>query len=155
MKKIDYKSYQRPSDFAKFPQGQSTIRIVSSGGIAKKHGMRTATGYVPLGNCTEDANCKFCLQDNEPKIKWMWLCIFRPDNQVKLLDCGPMIGDAICKIAQNLNKDPQEYDLVITKAGEGLRTKYNVKLGKETPLTAEEIEKMKAAKVLLIKKYFT
>lgn len=155
MKKIDYTTYEKPSDFLRFKPGDTAIRIVSSGGMAKKHGLRTAAGYVPLGDCTERPDCKHCLQGNAPKTKWMWLAVNRTDNQVKLLDVGPMLGDAICKLAQERKQDPQEFDLIVNKVGEKLRTKYTVKVGEVKPLTPEELAGMKAAKAFLIKKYFT
>lgn len=154
MKKIDYLSYEKPTDFMKFVGGKNQIRIISSGGMVKKHGMRTAGGYVPLGDCTETTDCKFCLQGNEAKNKWMWICLSRPKNDVRILDCGPMIGNAICELARVRKSDPQEFDIVVTKTGEKLKSKYTVDGLPATPITPAEIENAKAAKARLIKKFF-
>jgi len=154
MKKIDYNTYTKPTDFARFPLGDSVIRILSSGGMVKKHGMRTGTGYVPLGDCTEEADCEYCLKGNEPKQKWTWICLMRATKEVKILDVGPMLGDAICQIAQARKQDPQEFDLIINKAGSGLKTKYTVRPGEIKPLTEQEQKEIKAMKLFLIKKYF-
>src|SRR6185312_1680175 len=113
MKKIDYTTYTKPSDFTRFLQGDTMVRIISNGVLVKKHGMKTATGYIPLGDCTERADCDQCLKGNEPKQKWTWICLVRGTNEVKILDVGAMVGDAICKIAQARKQDPQEYDLII------------------------------------------
>lgn len=155
MKKIDYMTYTKPSDFTRFPQGETVVRILGSGALLKKHGMKTATGYIPLPDCTERADCPQCLKGNEPKQKWVWICLVRATNEVKILDVGPMVGDAICKLAQAKRQDPQEYDLIINKSGEGLRTKYLVKVGEIKPLTEEETKATSAMKQFLIKKYFT
>ena len=117
MKKIDYKTYQKPSDFAHFNAGETVVRIVSSGGLVKKHGMRTTRGYVPMGDCTETPDCKQCLAGNEPKLKWIWICFVRATKEVKILEVGPMLGDKICKLAQTRKQDPQEFDLVIKRTG--------------------------------------
>lgn len=154
MKKIDYMTYQKPSDFTRFAEGESVVRIISNGVLTKKHGMKTATGYIPLPDCTEKADCEQCLKGNEPKQKWTWICLVRKTGDVKILDVGAMVGDAICKIAQARKQDPQEYDLIITKTGQGLRTKYVVKAGPVSPLTAEEQKATSAMKQFLIKKYF-
>ncbi len=154
MKKIEYKTYSKPTDFAKFEQGDTTIRIVSSGGLVKKHGMRTAHGYIPLGDCTETADCELCAKGNDAKIKWIWICLVRTTSEVKLLEVGPQIGDAICKIAQTQEKDPQEFDLVISKVGNGLKTKYSVRIGEVKPLTEAELKEVNVNKHFLINKYF-
>lgn len=154
MKKIDYKTYQKPTDFAKFSQGETIIRIISSGGMVKKHGLRMGGKYVPLGDCTETPECPQCLQGNEPKLKWIWIVYMRGTKDVKILDCGPMLGDAICKLAQERGKDPQEFDIVIHKAGEKLKSKYTAKAVEAAPLTEDEIKSTRSSKQFLIKKYF-
>lgn len=154
MKKIDYQTYKKPTDFARFEQGDTTIRIISSGGMVKKHGMRTAKGYVPMGDCTETPECEQCLKGNEAKLKWIWICMVRPDNAVRILDVGPMVGDAICKIAKEKKMDPQEFDTIIHRVGVGLKTKYDVKLGEVKTLTEDEAKQTRNAKLFLIKKYF-
>lgn len=154
LRKIDYAHYVKPTDFARFEQGDTTIRIISNGALVKKHGLKTANGYVPLGDCTEKPDCEQCLKGNEPKQKWIWICAIRPTNDVKLLDVGAMTGDAICKIAQKREQDPKEYDLIINKVGVGLRTKYIVKVGEVKPLGDEELKAMEAMKTFLVNKYF-
>lgn len=155
MKKIDYQTYTKPSDFVKFPQGNTTIRIISSGGLVKKHGMRMGGRYVPLGDCTETPECEFCLKGYEPKQKWIWIAYVWDTKEVKILDCGSMLGDAICKLAQESNSDPQEFDILVSKTGKDLQTKYTAKIGEKTKLTEEEITSMKNVKQFLIKKYLT
>lgn len=152
MKAINYQNYIKPSDFLVFPEGESKIRIVSNGGIGKKHGMKTATGFIPLGECTETESCEFCMKGNEPKMKWMWIVYSYSQDDVKLLDTGPMVGDAICKIAQKRNQDPQEYDLIIKRVGQGRSSKYSVSMGDIKAFTVTSL--IKSKKQFLINKYF-
>lgn len=154
MKKIDYATYKKPSDFVHFEQNETTIRIISSGGMVKKHGMRTTRGYIPMGDCTETPDCKQCLGGNEPKQKWVWICYIRPTKEVKILDVGAMLGDAICKLAQERNQDPQEFDVVVKRSGQGLKTQYSARAVDGTALTDEEQKQVSHVRQFLIKKYF-
>lgn len=154
MKKIDYATYKKPSDYIKFDQGNNLIRVISSGGIGMFHAIRSTSGYAPLGFCTEDGNCPHC-EKNDPKRVWRWIVWDVKRNEVKMLDAGPMIGNAICELAHNLKKDPQEFDLIINRVGEKLRTKYRVsKASTTTEITEEKLKELKPMKRYLIKKYF-
>lgn len=152
--KIDYQKYEKPSDFVRFPVGQTRLVIVSNGGMVKKHGMKTAKSYVPLGDCTETPDCKFCLQGNEPKQKWIWIVFNPKDRQVKVLDVGPMIGDAICKQAQEKGVDPNGYEVVIDRTGTMRSTQYTTTIGSKFALTDKDLAFIKPAKKFLVKKYF-
>jgi len=125
MKKIEYKGYKKPSDYAKFNVGNNRIRVVSSGAMGFSHGMKTARGWIPLGLCSGD-NCEHCNKGNDAKRFWRWIVYDFDTKDVKILDAGVMIGNAICELA-SLEGDPQEYDLIINRVGEKLKTKYSVK----------------------------
>lgn len=155
MRKIDYKTYKKPTDFAKFDQGDTTIRIISSGGMVKKHGLRMGGKYVPLGDCNETPDCEQCIKGNEAKLKWIWLVYMRATKEVKLLDVGAMLGDAICQLAQQRNQDPQEFDIVVNKRGEKLKSQYTARAIDGEALTEEELKKTKHVKQFLIKKYLS
>ena len=149
MKRIDLKTYKKPTDFVKFEVGETKIILVSEGGMLKKHGMKTATSYIPLGTCTEKPDCEFCLKGNEPKLKWMWVAYV--NNEVKVLDVGPMVGDGICQSAIE-NSLPEFNNAIfsINRIGTQRNTKYTVKyLGQNKDKLDTE-----NAKKLLVKKYF-
>lgn len=154
--KINYSSYKTPSDFMKFEQGINKIIIVSNGGMVKKHGMKTARGYVNLGDCTETPTCEFCLKGNEAKLKWMWIIYLAKDRQVRLLDVGKMIGDAICKVAQTKGlEDLTGYEFTINKNGAGLRTEYQVSPEiTKIQLSDADMAFIEPSKKFLVKKYF-
>ena len=149
MKRIDLKTYTKPTDFVKFPIGETKLILISEGGMIKKHGMKTATSYIPLGNCTEKSDCEFCLKGNEPKLKWMWVAYV--NSEVKVLDVGPMIGDGICQSAQEHNLSEFTNAIFsITRIGTQRNTKYTVKyIGQNK----EKLD-IENAKKLLVKKYF-
>lgn len=149
MKKIDLKTYTKPTDFVRFPEGDTKVILVSEGGIFKKHGMKTATSYVPLGTCTEKPDCEWCLKGNEPKIKWMWVAYV--GGEVKVLDVGPMVGDGICTQAQENNLTEFTGSIfLISKKGTQRNTKYTVRY------VGQNSEKLDTenAKKLMVKKYF-
>lgn len=153
MKKIDYTTYQKPTDFLKFQVGDNKIRIISDGLLARFHGSRMGGRYVPLGLCTETGDCPHCQGGNEPKRVWRWVAYDYANKEVKLLDAGPMIGDQICVIAGELKMDPTECDLIINKVGVGLKTKYVV-TAVNIGTKGSEFERFKPMKNFLVKKYF-
>jgi hypothetical protein len=154
MKKIDYQTYKKPSDFIKFEQGANTIRIVSTGVIGLQHSLKTANRFVPLGPCTEDSKCEHCNKGYEPKMVWKWLVYDHSDNKVKILDAKVMIGDQICNLAKKYG-DPQNFDIVINKTGEGLKTEYKCdKATKDVEIPEEEKANIEFKKKRLINKFF-
>lgn len=152
MKVIDYQKYEKPSDFVKFHEGKNIIQIVSKGILVKRHGMKTAQRYIPLGVCTEDDTCQFCKDGNEPKLKWSWLVYLPETNQIRLLDAGVMIGDQICQLAKS--SDPQTYEIIITRTGAGRQTKYQVAKGGAANLTPQIRGMIEPTKEFLFNKYF-
>lgn len=152
-KAINYQNYITPSDYVKFEEGNTTIRIISNGGTCRMHGMKTSRGYVNMGICSENDSCENCRKGYEAKTRWIWV-VYLPDfDTVRIMEVGKKVGDNICKIAKK-NGDPQEYDLVINRTGEMLKTDYSVSPGKKTPLSDELLTKIKPFKELLIKKHF-
>lgn len=153
--KINYASYKTPSDFVKFGQGDNKVIIVSGGGMTKKHGMKTARGYIPMGDCTEQPDCPQCLKGNEPKTKWVWIAYLPTEHQVKLLDVGKTIGDSICKIAQEKKlEDLTGYEFNIVREGTMLNTKYEVLFISKATLSDDETKFIAPFKTFLVKKYF-
>lgn len=152
MQKINYAEYQKPSDYMKFEQGDNRIRIISEGFMGLQHGLRTARGWVNLGECT-GKDCEHCLKGNVPKRFWKWIVADRSIEEVRLLDAGIMIGDQICNIAKGLQGQLKR-DLIVNRVGNDRQTKYTVKLAPDDkPITPENIERWKAAKTYIQVKY--
>lgn len=153
MKRIDYQNYKKPTDFIRFLPGVTKLVIVSNGYLQKKHGMKTANGYIPLPDCTETPDCPQCLKGNEPKQKWTWIVFVPSERKVGILDAGAMIGDSICKQAQK-SGDPLMKEVTINKEGEGLRTKYTAVVGAIVKLNPTDEAFIEPAKSFLVSKYF-
>jgi len=158
MEKIDYKTYKKPTDFISFEQGDNRIRILSNGGMYLRHSMKTARGFIPLGEC-QGEGCEHCnnpkLKDPTPKKVWVWIALNRDTGVVGVLETGVTIGDAICEMAKELSQDPQEYDIIINRQGSKLSTKYKVtKAAESEDLTEKEEKRVKANRQYLISKHF-
>lgn len=151
--KIDYQNYITPSDYIKFDQGETKIRIVSAGGMCLMHGMRTARGYVNMGMCAENDTCEQCKKGNEAKQRWMWIVFLPKYRVVRLMETGKKLGDSICKLALKVD-DIQNYELIVTRTGEMLKTEYSIALGEKTILGESDKEFVLPSKNLLVKKYF-
>jgi hypothetical protein len=152
MKKIEYTNYKKPSDFMSFVEGENKIRIVSSGVVGFQHVMKTANRFVNLGPCSENDSCEHCQKGYEPKMAWKWMLLDYADMKVKILDAGPMLGNQICEIA-SINGDPQDYDIIIVRVGQKLKTKYTTKKGEVSEISEEVKRSFKFAKKRLINKY--
>ena len=151
MKKIDYLNYKRPSDYMKFEQGDNRVRVVSSGAMGYSHGLKTARAWVPLGICTGEG-CEHCEKGNEAKRFWRWIVYDFNEDDLKMLDAGPVIGNGICELAAKLKADPQDYDIIVNRVGEKRNTKYSVSRAKDSkPMTNKDIA---SKKKYLIAKYF-
>ena len=155
MQKIDYKSYRKPSDFLKLEPGENIVRIVSSGGIATIYGMKTSGRWIRFGESVpEEVKNKYGESLSAAR-KWIWIAINRTTQQVGMLEVGAMIGDKICELAKQKGADPQEFDVIITRTGEGTKTRYVTELaGPVVLLTTAEQAKIKKDKEYLIKKYY-
>lgn len=154
MKKINYSNYHKPNDFMSFKEGENRIRILSSGIIGFQHVMKTATRFVNLGPCTETKDCEHCKKGNEAKMAWKWIVYDYSSGRVKILDAGPMIGNQICDIAV-INGEPKDYDILVLREGQGLKTQYECEKAKDNQnIPVEEVENVEFMKHRLIVKYF-
>lgn len=150
MKKINYNGYKKPTDYMKFEAGDTKMKIISSGIIGMHHAIR-ARNYVPLGMCMAyKGECEHCDKGNEPKRVWRWIVVDVEADEVKMLEAGPMLGNEICELADR-EGDPQEYDIIVHRTGELLKTKYTAK---KADTVTEESKGWVPTKRYLIKKYF-
>lgn len=153
--KIDYKTYKKPSDFIEFAQGETKIRIISDGLLARFHGSRMRGKYIPLGLCTENGDCSLCKQGNEPKRVWRWIAYDYANKELKLLNAGAQLGNIICLELGGRFGDPQEYDIVVIRKGEKKNTEYTaMRAEKSVPLKPETLLRFQPMKNFLMKKYF-
>lgn len=156
MQRINYSTYQKPSDYMKFEQGDNRIRVISEGYMGLQHGLRTSRGWVNLGECT-GKGCENCGKGNVPKRYWKWIVANRKLDQAKLLDAGIMIGDAICEIAKKLDAAGEKltaHDIIVNRVGTERSTKYAIRQAPDDqPITREQLEKWTTEKVYIQTKY--
>ena len=142
----------------KFEDGNNIIRVISTGVVGLQHSMKTANRFINLGPCPEDASCEHCKNGYEPRRVWKWIIFDYADRIVKILDAGPMIGNQICSLASQEQKDPQDFNIVINKRGTGFKTEYKCDIASKDLKIEEISEKEKEAfgfkKKRLVNKYF-
>jgi hypothetical protein len=82
-------------------------------------------------------------QGGPPSVKFGTLCIYRnkaeKTNELKAYKFGWTIQKAIGALYRDADwGDPAEYDIEVTRTGEGMDTKYTVVPKPKQPLTADE-----------------
>jgi hypothetical protein len=154
MHKIDYSSYKKPTDYIRFDAGDTKLVIISNGYLLKKHGMKTAGGYVPMPDCTETPDCPQCLKGNEPVQKWTWIVFAPTERKVGILDAGAQIGDAICKQAHERKIDLLMREITVNRVGTERSTKYKAEVGNIVKLSPEDEAFIEPSKRFLVTKYF-
>lgn len=152
MSEIDYSTYEAPSSpslFIKLENGENRIRLVSKPENYQVHNQKIEGKFRSV-KC-EGTDCKLCAEGNKPRDRYAWVVLDRSDGQVKVYECGWMVFEQVLNLARDEDYgDPTQYDLKITKTGEGLDTNYTViAVPKKTALTAEEKEKLEEANINL------
>lgn len=153
MQKINYTTYETPSDYLKVKEGITVLRILSDGFIARKHGLKTANRWIPLGEC-QGVGCEHCAKGNVPKISYIWIVLDRTNKKVRLLDAGKLLGDGLTRFCKE-NGDPQTYDLQIDRKGMDKNTKYKFSKLPPKDLDASEQNAIQTNKQYLITKYLS
>ena len=132
--KINYETYEKPSDFMTFKQGDNAIRIVSDGFITRKHQFRTGGRFVSM-DCV-GSNCDQCKAGVDTKIRYVWIILDKDANKVKVLECGRTLGHDITILGKR--EDIRTFDLIVTRRGADKTTTYKVKRGEGGILPPEE-----------------
>lgn len=158
MQKIDYPTYKKQSNVWTVPEGDSVIRVVSSGAKALMHQIKTSRGFlVDQGECTNNIKCPFCSKGAKPANEiFFWIVLLKETGEIKLLKTSPNLGDKLATLGHD-EGELQEYDVVINRRGlEKDNTVYTVRKAKEqTPLTPEELKSVELRKPFLINRYLT
>lgn len=160
MKTIDYNSYQKPSNFVKFEQGDTKVLIVSDGVMLYEHGMRAGGRFVPLGKCTEKVDCEQCQKGNDASLKFKWIVYLPETGEVKVLSASPHLGDEICVIGKQINEGKEQptktFEVVVNRTGMGKQTRYKVKkANKPAVIDPQSAIFIKQSRDFLFRKYLT
>ncbi len=122
------------ASYLKFQDGETKFRIISK----PIFGWLTWEDKKPVRSHIDDEP-EVIDEDNKPK-KFMTVAVIdREDNEVKILE---MTQQSVIKVIKALaaNEDwgnPFTYDIVVSKTGESLKTKYTVQPSPKKPLEKE------------------
>lgn len=148
--KINYETYEKPTDYVQWKDGSNIIRILSDGFFIKFHEFKAGGQFVSMP-CKGD-DCESCRKNIESKIKYVWIVLERTyEPKVKYIKVGPMIGDAICKLGRH--EDIRTFDVEIVKV-KGAKVSYKVNKIKESKPIEDDVKKLiKEEMPILASKY--
>ena len=140
-------------NYMKFEEGQNKFRIVSS----------AVVGFEYWNNDNKPVRLKEAPKelpkdirknkDGESRVKhfWAFVVIDRKDSRIKICELTQAsIMQAIKALVDNSDwGDPKEYDITVSRSGEGLDTKYTVQPSPHKDLTSDEVELINNTKVNL------
>ena len=138
----DEASYNPPpseSVWLKFPEGTTTIRLLS-------HSIHFRNHYIRGENKTYDCTgmietCEWCQKGNKKRERWAYLILLRDEKapEIKVAEIGFSIFGTILELSKDEDYgDPRGYDLKIVRKGTDKDTEYNVIPGKAKEFTDKE-----------------
>lgn len=145
--KMGFKDYKETAkkygvgsgDWMNLQEGQNKVRIISA---FEDYGTHFNPTIKKSTICIGKEECKLCQEGLKPRVQFLGWVIDRKDNQVKLLRIGFQAYQQIGKLAESDDygfEETPEYDITITRTGQGLETDYTVLAArKNTELTPEE-----------------
>lgn len=151
MIKINYETYEKPSDYYKLVEGINVFQIIGDGFITMKHGMRVSGRWIPLGQCVGE-NCPQCAKNNEAAMKYMWIVLDRIKGKVRLLESTANQGDIIAKFIQKHGTGT--YDIELKRKGMDKNSTYELKKLEGKPLSDKEKQAINLNLKRLQLKYF-
>lgn len=150
---MDFKNYKGESkklgintgDYYKLQTGENKIRILSAPEPTVTHFIAKGTAPVP---CV--TGCDLCVAGNKRSFKIVLYILDRADETIKFAELPWGIFKALGELAASSEygfEGLPPYDLIITKTGELLETKYVITPGRnEAPLTAAQIKDLAGKK---------
>jgi hypothetical protein len=107
--------------------GENRIRVLTPYEAYGIHWIKSENrSHICIG---KDNGCKYCKEGDKPKAKFLFWILDRKDGEVKLAETGYQVVKQLGKFAKSddwkFNEAP-DYDITITKTGEGLETEYVV-----------------------------
>lgn len=136
-------------DFLKLQSGETRIRIVGKPSMVELHWEKALDGSTKKVICT-GAGCPICKKGHAPMKRYQIKVIDRTDGNVKILEGGTTVFNAIKAYAMDPDYgDPTKYDMKVKKEGSGRETRYTVVASpKKGELTEEETKKVDESKSL-------
>ena len=129
--------------------GKNRVRVISEFGVFGSHWIKKDNrSYTCVGS---ENNCVYCSNGDSPRARFLFWIIDRKDGQVKLAETGYSVIKQLGELGKSDDwgfSQAPDYDIVITKTGEALKTEYSVtptpkrsKLSKEEEAVAIKIVK--------------
>jgi len=153
---MDFKSYKEESQkhgmgggFYQLQPGENKVRILTSPEPSLSHFL--GQGTKPA-RCIGQ-NCPYCAKEIKVSHKIMLYILDRKDGQVKLAEFPWSIFKSLGEMASSSEygfKDLPPYDVVISKTGEGMETRYTLLAGRnEEPVSQDVLEKLASLKPIV------
>lgn len=129
----------------KLDAGDTIIRVGGQPVSINVHFEPNANGNIVRINCPGNG-CPLCNVGSKVQTKYQIPIIDRQDNEARLFEAPATVFKELKKLASYPTYgNPMNYDIKITKVGEGISTKYSVAPSKiKTPLSTEETQKLSA-----------
>lgn len=153
MRQINYKTYKKPSDYMKLEVGQNRIKILTEGVMCYEHSMMMGKKFIPLGVCSERADCEQCKKGNLPKLRYKWVAYSITTKETQLLAVGPEIGDEICRIGKEAESNI--FEVMIRKELSGGRFRSTVTRVQSNNIDLETLKRIKQRSDYLSVKYLS
>ena len=140
---MDFKDFRKEEkklglggEFFRPQQGESKVRILTA---AEPIGSHFKGKGGPPGICTLGDDCGYCRQNIKKTVK-VWIYVLdREDETIKLGELPWSVFKQTGELGSNSEhgyKDLPPYDLLITRTGEGMGTKYSV-MPTKNPLSVD------------------
>jgi hypothetical protein len=135
------------NSYLKLNDGANRVRIVSEPIEDWEHFVDGSDGKKKVMRCA-GRGCSACQFGGKARKVYHFAAVSREGNaEVKLLTVGQMVYGGLYDLMTNEDwrfDSVPDYDITITKKGEGMNTDYSVQSSAKKPLTPEEIELVKA-----------
>lgn len=129
----------------KLDAGDTIIRVGGQPVSINVHFESDTNGNIVRINCPGNG-CPLCNVGSKVQTKYQIPVIDRCDNEARLFEVPATVFKELKKLASHPSYgNPMNYDIKITKIGEGKATKYSVAPSKlKTPISTEEHQKLSA-----------
>ena len=153
--------YREPSfsNYMKFSDGENTFRVLSDAIVGWEWWEETTNedgnkGRKPVRvREFDEVPVEVIARTGKDKVKHFWAFVVYnvQEDRIQILEITQSsIRDGINTLIKSKSwGDPKGYDIVITKTGEDLETKYNVMPAKPTEVKKEIVSKYKAMNINL------
>lgn len=141
------KSYKIPTDskyLNKFPQGETNFRVLSSAVVGYEYWRVVGEKVEPVRSKTMWKKMPVDVKPDKDGTKkilhfWSFVVWSYEENNIKIMEIKQKsIMNAIKDLVDNKNwGNPTDFDITITKSGEGFDTKYTVMPNPKTELQKE------------------